>query len=293
MFDPVVSMLVFPGFLFSIVFGLLFMGIDRKVYARMQNRIGPPIWQPFMDFIKLLSKETIKPALASWLFLLMPAVSCAAILTIMVLLPVGNFLDIENSLIPIIYLLLMSTTFTILAGFSSENPFGATGAIRNLVQFFAADFPLLVALFVPVVALGTLSVSEIASQGALFKYIPLATIAYLVAMQAELQRVPFDIPEAKQEIVAGLYTEYSGAGLALFELLHAFKFLALSSLAIFMFFGGAASIWIYLLKLLLIMLLITLIRAIFARIKISQVLRFYWILIGPLAVIDLIRVMLL
>jgi NADH-quinone oxidoreductase subunit H len=290
---------IFPGFFFALFLGLLYLGIDRKLVARLQNRIGPPIWQNFIDFVKLMSKETIRPGLASGFFLASPMVSFASLLTLTLALPLLGSVVFTNfdNVILIIYLLLLSSVFIAFAGFSSGNPFSVIGSMRKITQVIAVEFPFLVALFTATIVASSLSLTQIMSFQTQNSYlaltIPLSAIAFLISVQGALHRTPFDIPDAKQEIVAGMYTEYSGAGLALFELIHALKFFILISLTVILFFGGASTLWIFLLKFLSIGLLLTLLRAIFSRLRLEQMFKFYWLLIGPIALIDLLRVMFL
>lgn len=299
MLEQLLEILVYPGFMFAAVLGLLYLGVDRKLLARLQNRVGPPVWQNFLDFFKLMTKESLKPEGTSSLFFASPTMVLAALLAATLAIPiVGSvvFPALDNVIL-IMYLLLMASAFTIIAGFSSGNPFAVVGAVRKLGMMLAVEFPLLVALFVAVMAAHSLSLTGImmfeSANGMLALSFPLATIAFLIAAQGELARAPFDIYEAKQEIVAGPYTEYSGGALAVFELAFAIKFFVIISLAVVLFFGGAATLWMFLVKFFAIGILITFIRAIFARLRIAQALKFYWLFVGPLALIDLIRVMFL
>jgi NADH-quinone oxidoreductase subunit H len=299
MLEELIHIFVYPGFLFALVLGLFYLGVDRKLVARFHNRIGPPIWQQFIDVIKLFSKETIKPKLASGFFLLAPAVSLAALLTVTLMLPILGSVVYSSfdNVILVIYFLLLSFVFTALGGFSAGNPFSTVGSVRKITQMLAVEFPFLVALFTTTLVVGSLSLTDIVQYQFANDYLafslPFATIAFLIAVQGELRKTPFDIPDAKQEIVAGPYREYSGSGLALFELVHAVKFVIIVSLAVILFFGGANTIHWFLFKFFSLSILITVIRVLFSRIKIDQTFKFFWLFVGPLALIDLLRVILL
>jgi len=286
--------LLFPGFLFTLFIGLLYMGIDRKIAARLQNRIGPPIIQPFYDAVKLFTKDTVKPKNSSWIFTYAPIVSLAALLTTSALLPIlgSLYLDIDNIFL-VIYFLLFSSVLMAFGALDSGNPYAITGAIRKITLLLATDLPIIIVFFVPVVLVKTFSIEAIALSGMLASSLPLATIALLICLQGSMHKAPFDLPDAPQELIAGMYTEYSGALLGIIELAHAAKSFVLISLSILLFFGGAQTIAIFLAKFFALGLLVTLIRAIFARLKIAQTLKFYWLIVAPLALIDLLRMVLL
>ncbi|MDH5685900.1 MAG: NADH-quinone oxidoreductase subunit H, partial [Hadesarchaea archaeon] len=216
----ILGSLVFPGLLFVSFIGLLYIGIDRKVTGHMQNRIGPPIWQEFLDVGKLLSKEDITPGAAqSPIFTAAPLVALGAAVTVMLLIPVSSAqptLTMVADLVVIIYLLNIPAICMMLGGYSSGSPFGATGAGRYVVQLFGYELVFIIAILVAVVRVGSLGLPTIvnyqAQQGWLildWRLLP-AVIAALVAIQGKLLRVPFDIPEAESEIVHGPLTEYSG-----------------------------------------------------------------------------------
>jgi NADH-quinone oxidoreductase subunit H len=299
MATELVSIFIYPGFMFAVLLGLLYRGVDRKLTARFQNRIGPPIWQAYYDFIKLMSKETIIPKGTSALFMFSPVLAVAALFTLTASLPIFGsvaFPTLDNVIL-VIYLILLSSVFIAFAGLASNEAFGSIGAIRKITQMIAIEFPFLVVLFTAVYVAGSLSLSEIVSyqlaNGLFALSLPLGLFVFFLATLGSVHKKPFDVPDAKQEIVAGLYTEYSGAGLALFELAHALKFYIMISLMIVLFFGGAATIWLFLLKFFIIGILLSLISAVLARLKIDQLFRFFWLLAGPLAIIELARVMLL
>ncbi len=276
------SKVLFAGF-----FGLLFMGFMRKTAARFQQRIGPPVWQPFLDVAKLFSKERIKSRRESPYILWGPIISLAAYISIILIVPVSGFFSFgfSGSIIYVIYLFLMGVAGYIVAGFASGNPYGGLGGGRELVQAFGFELPFIVAILVP--ALGSLEITP-----GLFVYYPLAFLAFLVAVQGELELPPFHIPHAEQELVAGVFTELSGYRLGMFELAYAFKLFALSSLVTVLFLG-AGTFWIFLLKCFSVVFLLTFVRVLFARMTVDQGLKFFWLAATPLALIDLVRVLMI
>ena len=249
-----VYVLIFPGFLFCFLTGLLLCGIDRKLVARMQKRVGPPILQPFYDFFKLCGKETIIPAAASkTTFLLAPLVGLAALVVIQLFIPVFRFSAFSNvaDIIVILYLLLIPALSVILGGAASGSPYAGVGLSREMVTILACELPLLLVLLAVGktvgAALGTgvcFSLTKIveyqmANGSLLFKLsmIP-AAIAFLLVIPGETGNHPFDAAEAETEICEGPLAEYSGAPLGVYKLSHAVKILTMTSLFVALFLGG-------------------------------------------------------
>ena len=306
------SFLIFPGMLFSFGVALLYVGIDRKVSARMQNRIGPPVWQEFLDVFKLLGKEDITPRPAqSLLFSIAPLLAVGAVITVMMLLPVYSSqpaFTMVADLIVILYLLNIPAICMMLGGYSSGSPFGSVGAARHIIQLFGYELVFILSVLTVAEEVGALRVEEIVSYQAgrgwlLFNWRLLpAALATIIAAQGKLLRIPFDIPEAETEIVHGSLTEYSGPKLALFRVAYDVETLAVAALFSALFLGGPASWsvgWLrvpaivdFLIKTLAVVLVTTLIRNIAARLRIDQALKFYWTFILLLALLSLGLVML-
>lgn len=285
MFEMLFQALVFPGFLAAFVIGFLYLGIMRKVAAHMQHRIGPPIWQPFLDFFKLLSKENIQTKdSVGFLLTLCPIISFASVLTVIIFVPVAGFgmVSFQGSVFVVIYFLVMSSAFLALAGFATGNPFGSVGSIREITQLVSYEFPFVVSL----ITIGYLTGFEIIPYFSL--HFPFAFLAFLTGVLGKLSLPPFHIPEAEQEIVAGPLTEYSGPRLAMFELARAVGFWVLISIGA-VFFLGAGNIVMFAVNSLALLFVLIIFRVVFARLRISNAFRLYWFIIGPLAVIDLVR----
>ena len=249
--------LIFPGFLFCFVIGLLLCGIDRKAVARMQKRVGPPILQPFYDFFKLCGKETIVPAAASrTTFMMAPLLGLAALVVIQLFIPIFNFRVFRNlpevaDVIVILYLLLIPAVSVMMGGAASGSPYAGVGLSREMVTVLAVELPLvLVLLSVAKVVgreLGTglvFSLSGIAdyqaAHGSLIRHVSMipAALAMLLIIPGETGNHPFDAAEAETEICEGLLAEYSGAPLGVYKLSHAVKMLTLTSLFVALFLGG-------------------------------------------------------
>ncbi len=250
--------------------GLIFKGIDRKIHSRMQGRIGPPIWQPFWDLRKLMIKDSTVPENAvPWLFNIAPLLGLAATITILFYMPIGGFAPIAEGygdMILILYLLTLPAVMMVIGGFASGSPFAIIGAQREMVMMMSYEFPLaavivtvawkLNAALGPVLqaeglkafSLGTLMTYPVwglvGVVGAIGFLITLAVM--LIITPAELSKVPFDAPDAHEELSGGFLVEYSGRNLAIYYLMDAAKTVAVTSLtvAIFLPYGLAAPLGI-------------------------------------------------
>jgi NADH-quinone oxidoreductase subunit H len=294
--EQLIPALVYPGLVFVVVMSLIYSGILRKLAARMQNRVGPPLWQPFLDTLKLLNKEDIKPEQAKmgytfWPFISMISITIAALLT-----PIAGIVPLGSSdVIILVYFLIFGTLALYLTGFSSSNPFAVVGAVRGIVQMIGYEFPFVVSIIVATLAAGSIFPIDInsfqTSGGMIALTFPLAALAYFITILAKVEIPPFHTPEAHQEIVAGYYTEYTGSRLAMILMTHMLKLFVLISIGIAFFFGGSLTVWGFLITSLILLFFVTLSRVIMARFRIDYVLRFCWIF-GFIALIDLARLFL-
>jgi len=309
-------LLVYPGLLFLFVYGTFCEWFDRKVYARLQNRMGPThtgrfgLLQPVADFFKLLAKEDIVPERADkTLFSLLPIFGIAIVGAAGLLLPVWNFdlavpgpTSFSGDIIVLLYLLSLPTLIFFLAGWSSTNFFSIIGGTRVLTMLFGYEVPLFLAVLSPAVLAGSWRLAEIA---AFYQARPLLAFANLlgfvvalIAVQAKLERTPFDIPHAETEIVGGTFTEYSGKKLALFRLMIDIEMVVSAGLLATVFLGGfpggaLLGFVSFLIKTLVVIFLLALIRAMTSRIRVDQVVLFAWKYLAPLAVAQLLAVILI
>ncbi|MEO0116980.1 MAG: complex I subunit 1 family protein [candidate division WOR-3 bacterium] len=287
------NFLIFPGFLFMVLFGLFLTWIDRKVTARIQWRKGPPIYQPYADALKLLLKETLVPNGApKFLFLFSPLLGLVGVIIAGVILLSSQF-SFTGDLIVIIYLFALPPIAIIIGGSSSKNPLSAVGASREMTLYFGYELPFLLALLVPVIKSGSIKISQILLYQENFGPIlysfsgVLAFIIALFSVQAKLGFVPFDIPEAEQEIMAGPLLEYSGVSLLFFKLMRAALLFLLPIFLIILFWGGIKTPWV-ILKFLFILVLLILLKNTNPRLRIDQALKFFWIILGLLGVVAVI-----
>ena len=290
-------MLVFPGFLFLGIFALAMEFVDRRVYARVQHRQGPPWFQPLADLIKLSAKQDLLPAEADkTMYKFVPLVAMAAVVTAFFYIPIWGYnalLSFDGDLIVVIYLLSIPTMAIFLSGWYSRSVFSMIGAVRAITQVFAYEVPLMLALIAPAILADSWNLSKIAE---FYDQTPwlaaINTVGFLVALVAvlgKMEKVPFDIPEAETEIVAGAFTEYSGRLLAMFRLaLHMEAVVAAALLAaVFLPFGlglpAPAAFGLFLLKVVLIVVILAVLRGLFARLRIDQMISFCWKIAAPIA----------
>jgi NADH-quinone oxidoreductase subunit H len=297
MLKALFHILVFPGFLFLFIFGFVVEYADRKLYARLQNRVGPPWFQPFADFIKLVSKEEIIPGEAdASFFKATPVFALAASITAIFYIPVYSpqaAFHFSGDIIVVLYLLTIPTLCFFLGGWYSRSVFSMIGAIRTLTQLFAYEIPLFLCVLAPALLADTWSISEIVlfynrHPGYCLFNLPGFAVA-LIALLGKLEKVPFDIPEAETEIVAGAFTEYGGKPLALFKMAINIETIAAASLlaAVFMPFGlnlpPAPLFMVYLAQIFLIVAIIAFLRTLFARLRMDQMTSLCWKYLAPLA----------
>lgn len=290
--------LIFPGFLFSVVAGLMAGWVDRKLTARIQYRVGPPWYQNFLDIIKLSGKEVIVPEGARFTFLLAPyfgflSISLvAAIVGLSIMQPLAGFV---GDLIVILYLLIIPAISLIVGASASKNPLASVGASREMKLVLGYELPFLLAVIVIIIKTGGLI-----SLGAILEHQASLTsniasfsgaIAFLViilCMQAKLGIVPFDISEAEQEIMGGVLIEYSGLPLAVFKLTRYLLLYTMPMLVIVLFLGKDVSPLFLIAKYLGLLVLIILIKNTNPRLKIEQALKFFWGPVSALAIIAMV-----
>ena len=203
--------------IFAIAFGLILSGIDRRVVARMQARIGPPLLQPLTDVRKLLAKQNIIPANAiPWLFNAMPVVALASAIAILLYLPFGSFAPLLGEfgdVILVLYLLIIPSLALVIGGFASGSPYATVGAQREMVSMIAYELPLAVAVIAIAWRLMAAGVSNPFSMLTLMQISvwdvvgPLGILALLILLvmmawvtPGELSKIPFDSPEAETEL---------------------------------------------------------------------------------------------
>jgi len=296
------KILFFPGILFLFVFSMAAEYFDRKLYAKMQNRIGPPWFQPVADFIKLLAKELIIPEHADRkIFQALPLVACSSVIIAYLYIPLWNkesIMSFNGDIIFVLYMLTIPTLTYSLAGWYSRSQYSLVGSMRVLTQLFSYEVPLFMAVLAPTILASSWSFTEVIgfynASGSLWLVNIIAFAVAIVTLQGKLEKVPFDIPEAETEIVAGSFTEYTGPLYAYFRLAMNMQTIAGASLvaAVFLPFGYGSffllNFIIYIIKVIFIIFLLAVIRTIFARLRTDQMLSFCWKYLAPIALIQIL-----
>jgi NADH-quinone oxidoreductase subunit H len=292
--------------------------LERKVVARMQNRYGPNrvgplgLFQPLADGVKLVFKEQIIPREAkTFIYALAPCLSLIVALCAFAVIPVGpDSLNIFGQKpwvadlnIGILYILAVSSLGVYgiaLGGWSSGNKYSLMGAIRSSAQIISYELSLGLAILGVILLSHSLRMNDIVTkQQNLWFIVPeiIAFIVYVIAAVAEVNRAPFDLPEAEQELIAGYHTEYSGLRFAMYFAAEYINMVTVSSIATTLFLGGwhpffigpdeLGPLW-FILKVLLFLFGFIWLRATLPRLKYDRLMRFGWQVLLPLAVLNLV-----
>jgi formate hydrogenlyase subunit 4 len=219
-------------------------GLMRKLRATLHSRQGPPITQPYLDFLKLLGKEDLSPASAvsfiGLIWRLTPALCLGATMTAVLFVPLlGNFspLGFSGDVIVFIYLLGLAAAAIVLGGFASGNTYAFIGASREVMTIMTSEPVMAIALVAIALKAKSFLFADLITQQTLAPSVSgaIAAIAFLLAFQAQVGKLPFDIPEAETEIMGGTFIERSGPGLALFKLSFQIKTFLLAFLMVSIF----------------------------------------------------------
>jgi formate hydrogenlyase subunit 4 len=265
-----------------------FQGVLRKITARVQSRQGPPIWQPYYDTFKLLGKEDIESGEAPVMQRFATYLSLASILTVACLVPMGFATPMNSSgdAILVIYLLTLSGICMLLAGLAAGSTYSLVGISREMMTMLTLE-PLF-AITIVIAAVHTQSFRlDTILNGAIYQTagFPVSGVimlgVMLLAFQAFVARVPFDISEAETEIMEGPLIEYSGPKLAIFKYAQMVKLIVFSALFIGIFVPWGADLvfpfgWlIFWVKVTVLVLMVTVLAATHARYRIDQAIRYF------------------
>ena len=302
-------------FLVILVLAAWLVLIERKLLGRIQERFGPNragplgLLQPIADGIKMITKEDFLPADADkWIFYLAPAAAAIPAIMLVSLIPFGAPLTIFGHRVALqvadlnVGLLLFFAFSSIsvygvtLGGWASNSKYSLLGAVRGLAQMISYELPMGLSL-VPVVMLaGSFQLSQIVDAQAscwFVVYQPLAFVIFLISILAEVKRIPFDIPEAEGELVAGFHTEYSGMRFGLFFVGEYINIIALGGLAATFFLGGwhgpilPPVIWFFV-KTLAFAIFVIWLRGTLPRLRYDQLMHFGWKMLTPLALLNIL-----
>jgi NADH-quinone oxidoreductase subunit H len=312
--EPFIKAVVFPGALFGIILGLFAVWYERKILARIMLRVGPlhvgkvsGILQLVADALKILSKERIIPDVRNkYLFVLMPGVALVLSLLLFAFLPFGAGWIIYPSDVGLLLffgVLAVSPIPIVLAGYAAGSKYPFIGMSRFALQLFGYEIPMFISLTGIIMSARSFDLVKIVEAQSIMPFILpqfLGFIVFFIAMIAESERVPFDIPTAESEIVSGWHTEYSGLYFLMIQFASYEKTLALCVLASLIYLGGwhgpsipsvpetiSAPFWV-ILKALILFTVIVIIRGAYPRLTIGRVLDIGWKYLIPLVFINLL-----
>ncbi|MFN3406162.1 MAG: NADH-quinone oxidoreductase subunit NuoH [Caldimicrobium sp.] len=284
---------------------------ERKVIARMQQRLGPNrvgprgLLQPIADVLKLIQKEDIiHPFVDKPIFKIAPLISLVCAATGLALIPLWEGFVLSNLNVGLLFILALSSLSAygvILSGWASNSRYSFLGALRSSAQVISYEIAMSLALLSVVLMAGSFNLQDIVKAQSSTPYkiyaIPqiIAFFVFMVSAFAETNRVPFDLPEAETELVAGYFTEYSGIRFALFYLAEYFGMVVMSALAVTCFLGGYLGpfsipglpfIW-FLLKLYVLLFFYIWVRATLPRYRYDQLMSLGWKVLIPLGLFNL------
>jgi NADH-quinone oxidoreductase subunit H len=306
---------------FALLTGFAYLTFyERKVLARIQvrvgpNRAGPGGWlQPLADGLKLIFKEELIPSQADKIiFILAPIITVIPALVIMGVVPWGDRItvfgreitlyltDVNVGVLYIVSVASISVYGIVLAGWSSNNKYATLGGIRSTAQMISYELALGLAFIGPIILAGSMSMIDIVEaqkrMGWFILWQPLGGIIFFIATLAEVNRAPFDMPEAEQELTAGYHVEYSGLKFALFFMAEYIKMIAVCAIAATLFFGGYHFPFItdrlpilgplvLLVKVLALLFVMIWVRATLPRLRYDRLMAFGWKVMLPAALLN-------
>ena len=310
----VIIIIILGGFAYLTLF-------ERRVLARIQTRIGPNragpfgLLQPIADAIKLIFNEELIPAQADKvLFLVAPVITVVPALIILAVIPLGPEITIfgrsysmglaSSVNVGVLYILAVASIAVygiVIAGWASGNKYALMGGVRSTAQMVSYELALALALVGPILLAGSMSIDAIIDGQRQLWYVilqPLGFLIFVIAAVAEVNRSPFDMPEAEQELVAGYHAEYSGMKFALFFMAEYGKMIAVSFIAATMFLGGYLGPWVdrwpilgpaYLvIKVIALLFLMVWLRATYPRFRYDQLMAFGWKILLPLGLLNVV-----
>lgn len=310
--------------IFVLLTGFAYLTLyERKALARIQvrigpNRAGPGGWlQPVADGVKLIFKEELIPTEAyKAIFILAPIITVVPALIITAVVPWGGTINvfgrqvglyISDLNVGILYIMSVASISVygiVLAGWSSNNKYAMMGGLRSSAQMISYELALGLSFIGPILLAGSMSITDIVNAQKNVWYVflqPLGFVIYLIASLAEVNRAPFDMPEAEQELTAGYHTEYSGMKFALFYMGEYIKMIAVSSIAASLYLGGfhapfgnlipildtpiLGPVWLFL-KVFVLLFGMIWVRATLPRIRYDKLMAFGWKIMLPAALIN-------
>jgi len=318
--SDVIGVVIISTFCLLIVIFLIWL--ERKVIARMQDRIGPNrvggrygLLQTVADVIKLLIKEDITPAgadkLAYWLAPFLTVIAALLIWAVMPFAPGVIGVDLDIGVFYVLAISSASVVALLLAGWGSNNKYALLGAFRAVAQLVSYEVPMILSLLVPILLARSMSTVDIVeAQTVPFIFVvPLAAVIFMISALAETGRTPFDLLEAESEIVSGFHVEYGGMKFGMFFLAEFISTLFMSGFFTTMFLGGyrlfglenlvigdgwaigrLLGLIIFFVKMFAVYFLFIWIRATWPRVRVDQILNFNWKFLVPLSLVLILAI---
>jgi NADH-quinone oxidoreductase subunit H len=284
---------------------IMLIWLERKFAARIQRRIGPQrgpfgLMQQIFDMGKLLSKELLTPAhVDRLLYVIAPVMVFTPVVALFSLFPITRnyiFHDFNIAIILILAISGINVLGIFLAGWGSNNKYALLGAVRAVAQNISYEIPLILSIIPIVMMTRTMSLYDITLAQSSYPFMlvqPIAFIIFIIAGTAETNRAPFDIPEAESELIAGFHTEYSGMRFGLFFFAEYSNMIFVSALATVIFLGGwrgpflPDALWFFI-KVYSLIILMMWFRWTFPRLRFDQLMKFAWVVLVPLSLINLL-----
>ncbi len=282
--------------------------VERKVVARIQNRLGPNrvgpwgLMQIFADMIKMLTKEDIVPANGDrWVHTLAPILTLVPVILVLAVIPWGRGMAPADLNIGVLYVIAVSSLGTVgifMAGWGSNNKFALIGGFRAIAQILSYEIPQALAIATVILLVGSLSLVKIVEAQANLWFIlaipvgPIAFVIYMISAIAEVNRTPFDLPEGESEIVAGHHTEYSGMKWGLFYMSEYLNLFIVCAIGTTLFLGGWQGPWLppwiwFFAKTMVLILIAMWVRGTFPRMRMDQLMKFAWQVLLPIALVNI------
>jgi NADH-quinone oxidoreductase subunit H len=301
--------------LFLLLLAAYLVWLERKFLARLQVRYGPNragkfgLLQPIADVIKMLTKEDIVPAAADrFIFLMAPAVVATTALMMFAVVPFGRHItlfgknislvitDLNVGLLYVFALSSLGVYGVAMGGWASNSKYSLLGGIRGAAQMISYELSLGLSLIPIVMLADSFSIVDIVDRQEKYPFIlvqPLAFVIFMISAMAESKRIPFDLPEAENELGAGYHTEYSGIRFGLFFLGEYVHLQVLGALVAVLFLGGwrgpilPAPLWLFI-KIIFVALIMIWVRGTLPRLRYDQLMALGWKVLIPLALVNIV-----
>jgi len=295
---------IFPGLFYVLLWTVGLYWFFRKFMAALHKRVGPSFngkagsYQTLFDLSKLLTKESITPdGVNPYLFSIMPLLALIFAMLPSAFIPwMDGFVVVDSNygLLALVVLIGIEPFLLFLTGFGSNNKYSFLGGIRVLTQAISMETAFLLASFSPALLFSTMNLTAIVEQSSWFSFLVLLPgfIIYFIALLGLLEQPPFNIPDAEQEIVYGFYTEYSGTNFFLLQVAMFAEFMAIFAGGTVLFLGAYKglffdSYFFFFMKMLGIAVVMMTLRAATPRITLTQMLRFSWQYLVPIALVNI------